>query len=70
MFLNIPHYRLPAATAAIRGVLEPRALYKREDTRRWWRTVFRIHKRVGHCVDADRPRAVKHLATALFSASH
>ena len=70
MFLNIPHYRLPAATAAIRGVLEPRALYKREDTRQWWRTVFRIHKRVGHCVDADRPRALKQLATALFSARH
>ena len=51
-------------------VLEPRALYKREDTRRWWQAVFRIHQQVGHCVEADRPRAVKQLATALFSASH
>jgi omega-3 fatty acid desaturase (delta-15 desaturase) len=57
MFTDMPHYRLPAATEGVRGVLEPRGLYKKRDTRDFATKVFGLHRDVGHCIEADRPRA-------------
>jgi fatty acid desaturase len=59
MFSDMPHYRLPLATAGVRGVLEPRGLYKKRDTRGFVSEVFRLHDRIGHCIEPDRPRATK-----------
>lgn len=57
MFSDMPHYRLPAATEGVRGVLEPRGLYKRRDTRDFVAKVFGLHESVGHCIEPNRPRA-------------
>lgn len=57
MFSDMPHYRLPAATTGVRGLLEPRGLYKKRDTRDFVFKVFGLHESVGHCIEPDRPRA-------------
>ena len=54
MFSDMPHYRLPAATEGVRGVLEPRGLYKRRDTRDFVAKVFGLHESVGHCIEPGR----------------
>ena len=59
MFSDMPHYNLEKATAGVRGVLEPRGLYKKRDTRDFATKIFGLHKDVGHCVEPDRPRATK-----------
>jgi omega-3 fatty acid desaturase (delta-15 desaturase) len=59
MFSDMPHYRLETATEAVRGVLEPRGLYKRRDTRDFVAKTFALHESVGHCVERDRPRATR-----------
>ena len=46
MFSDMPHYRLEKATAAVRGVLEPRGLYKRRDTRDFVAKTFALHDAV------------------------
>lgn len=57
IFSDMPHYRLPEATAAVRAVLEPLGVYKRRDTRDYVREVLRVHERYGHCLESPRPRA-------------
>jgi len=57
MFSDMPHYNLPAATEGVRGVLEPRGLYKKRDTSNFLTKVFGLHNEVGHCIEPDRPRA-------------
>jgi fatty acid desaturase len=59
MFSDMPHYRLTTATEAVRGVLEPRGLYKRRDTRDFVAKTFALHESVGHCITRDRPRATR-----------
>jgi fatty acid desaturase len=59
MFSDMPHYRLETATEAVRGVLEPRGLYKRRDTRDFVAKTFALHESVGHCITRDRPRATR-----------
>ena len=70
MFTDMPHYKLERATEAVRGVLEPRGLYKRRDTRDFVRKVFTLHEENGHCIDASadgsRPRATRAELEALL----
>ena len=57
MFTDMPHYNLEKATEGVVGVLEPRGLYKKRDTKDFVAKTFQLQRDVGHCIERDRPRA-------------